>query len=133
MPRERPEPPSISLAQEQVRVSKREVETGRVRVSKRTETRRETVKARLRRQEVDVERVALDREVEGPLEPRYEGDCLVIPVVEEVLVVQKRWKLKEEIRLRTRSTQSDFRSEVSLRSEKATVRRKPRAIRPRQA
>lgn len=132
LPRERPTR-SIPLAEERAHVAKREVETGRVRVDKRVETRNETVKARLRRQEVEVERIALDRDVDGPLEPRYEGDCLVIPVVEEVLVVEKRWKLKEEIRLRHRSTESEFRSEVSLRSEKATVRRKPRASRTRQA
>lgn len=123
-PRKRTEEPvRIALAEERVHVGKKEVETGRVRVHKRVALRKETVETRLRSEEVDVERVPIDREVAGPLEARYEGDCLVIPVVEEVLVVEKRWKLKEEIRLRRRTTEREHRSEVSLRSEQATLER----------
>jgi stress response protein YsnF len=38
-------------------------------------------------------------EVDVAPEPRQEGDTWIIPVIEEVLVVEKRLVVKEEIRL----------------------------------
>jgi hypothetical protein len=49
--------------------------------------------------EVGIERVAVNQIVDQPPANRQEGDILVIPVVEEILVVQKRYMIKEEIRI----------------------------------
>jgi stress response protein YsnF len=54
----------IPLVEERVSATKREVETGRVRVRTRVEERQELVRAELARDEVDVERVAIGREVQ---------------------------------------------------------------------
>jgi uncharacterized protein (TIGR02271 family) len=110
---------------ERLRAEKREVETGRVRLTKRVETREEAVSVPLLREEVEVERVSVGEYVDEAPPVRTEGDVTVIPVVEEVLVVEKRLLLREELRVTRRHTQSvDERTEV-LRSETIDVERLP--------
>jgi hypothetical protein len=53
-------------------------------------------------EEVSVERVVVDRMIDEVPQVRQEGDVLVIPVVEEVITVQKRLLLKEEVRVSRR-------------------------------
>lgn len=45
----------------------------------------------------NVRRVSVDRVIDEPAKPRQEGDTIIYPVMEEVLVVQKKLVLKEEI------------------------------------
>ena len=52
------------------------------------------------REEVEVTRVPMQRVVDGPVPVREENDTTIISVVEEVLVVEKRWMLREEIHIR---------------------------------
>ena len=113
----------ISLAREELAVGKRTVETGRLRVAKRVKAREESVIAQLARDEIDVKRVSVNRPVEGPIGIRQDGDVLVIPVVEEVLVVKKQLVLKEELHVRKRSVMRPHRERVVLRSEEASVER----------
>ena len=49
------------------------------------------------------------------------GDEIVIPVVEEELVVTKRLVLKEEVHVIRRRTKTRTRQEVTLAQEKAEV------------
>jgi hypothetical protein len=51
-------------------------------------------------EEAGVERVPVNRLIDTEPQTRQEGDVTVIPIVEEVLVVEKRLLLKEEIRIR---------------------------------
>jgi len=118
----------IPLAEESVSVSKREVETGQVRVALSTDI--ETVIARetLRGSRIEVERVSVNRVLpdgEPAPQSRQEGDTLVIPVVEERPVVVKRLVVTEEVRLRFVPTETPFEEEVSVRRQKATVDRAP--------
>jgi uncharacterized protein (TIGR02271 family) len=113
----------IPLAREELAVGRRAVETGRVRISKRVKTRAKSVVERLVHDEVDVERVSVNRPLDRPVAVRQEGDVLVIPVVEEVLVVKKQLVLKEELRVRKRSVLRPYRERVVLRSEEASVER----------
>ncbi len=46
-----------------------------------------------------IERVKVERLILEPVSQRQEGDTLILPVVEEVLVVEKRLMLREEIRI----------------------------------
>ena len=50
---------------------------------------------------------------------------LIVPVFEEVVTVQRRWMLKEEIRLRRRTVKTRHRERVVLRDERAHVEREP--------
>ena len=107
----------IPLAEESVSVSKREMETGQVRVALSTDI--ETIIARetLRGCKIEIERVPINRTLpDGELAPqsRQEGDILVIPVVEEKAVVVKRLVVTEEVRLRFVTTETPFEEEVSV-------------------
>lgn len=113
----------IPLAHEELEIGKRKVETGRVRISKLVREHEENVEERLLHEEVDVQRVPVDRVLDAPVEPRYEGEVLVIPVVEERVVVQKSLVLVEELHVRRRSVERPHRERVVLRSEEAVVER----------
>ncbi|MFC7553962.1 DUF2382 domain-containing protein [Pseudoroseomonas wenyumeiae] len=79
----------LPLSEEQLRVEKTLLETGRVRVSVRTETVEETVRETLRSRSARVQRVPIGQEIDQAPATREEGGVLIIPVVEEVLVVVK--------------------------------------------
>jgi len=57
-------------------------------------------------EDVSIERVPVNRLVNEIPETRSEGDVMIIPVVEEVVTVQKRLLLKEEVRVHRRRTES---------------------------
>jgi uncharacterized protein (TIGR02271 family) len=113
----------IPVAEEQLFLDKRVVETGRVRVRKVVREREELVDEPLLREEVEVERVPINRLVDGPAEVRREGDTTIIPVYEEVLVVEKRLMLKEEIRVSRRKTEVHQPQHVTTRAEEVIVER----------
>ena len=97
------------------------VETGRVRIHKTVHERDETVELLLKRDDVSVERVAVGRTVSEPPAARQEGDTLIIPILEEVLVVEKRLVLKEELHVRTRRTEQVAHEVVRLRTEEVSI------------
>jgi len=113
----------LPVVQEELEVSKRTVETGGVRVRKVVREHEETVDEPLLREDVQVERVLVNRIVEAAVPVRYEGDTLILPLLEEVLVVEKRLMLKEELRVtRSRSIHRDP-QRFQLRSEEVIVER----------
>lgn len=113
----------IPVVVEEAQVAKREVETGRVRIQKTVETTEEQVDVPLLRDTVQVERFSVERYLEEPAAPHYQGDTLVIPVMEEVLVVQKRLLLREEIHVTTVREKERHQETVTLQREQVTVTR----------
>ena len=95
-----------------------ETETGRVRVQTVTDTLEELARADVQRETVEVTRVPVDRMIESAPEIRTEGDVTILPVVEEVLVFEKRLVLKEELHIRRR-----VEVPVTLRKQRAVVER----------
>ena len=116
--------PTVSLLEERATIDKRTVTTGKVSVVIHTETVEELVRAVLEGEEADVVTVELDQTVSGPAPRiRTEDGVTIIPVLEEVLVVEKRLVLKREIRIRTRPTSETVEIPVSLRKQRANVER----------
>jgi len=116
----------IPLAEETIAISKREVETGQVRVALTTDVEQMVVRETLRGRRVEVERGGRrqdPRRGRGSTADREESDPLVIPVVEEMAVVVKRLFLREEVRLRFVQTDVSFEQEVDVRRQRATVER----------
>jgi len=113
----------VPVVAEEMAVSKRKVETGRVRVHKTVRTTEQVVDEPLLREEVAVERVPIGRVIEAPVESRQEGDTLIVPILEEVLVVEKRLMLKEELRITRRRVEHRSAQTLTLRSEEATIER----------
>lgn len=113
----------LQLHAERVDVDKRVRETGRVTVSTVTHTRDQVVEELLSDQRVEVEHVVVDRVVEEMPAVREEGDTIIIPIVEEVVVVERRLMLRKEVRItRVRSTRHHH-EVVQLRSQEVVVSR----------
>jgi uncharacterized protein (TIGR02271 family) len=122
MPDDTPEN-KIPLIEERLTVSTRKVQTGRVRVETQTELVEELAKADLESTDVDVVRVPVNQVVTEAPAIRTVGEVTIIPVLEEILVVEKRLVLKEELHLTRRVTTEEVSVPVTLRKQRATVTR----------
>lgn len=115
----------LPVSEETLHVEKSEREVGRVRVSVTTETIDEVIEETLRTRSAQVERVAVGREVSDVPKIREENGILFIPVVEEILVVEKRLYLKEEIQLRFSDREETVRHPVQRRVQHPVIERVP--------
>src|SRR5438046_213457 len=93
---------AIPVFEEELRVDKTLKETDRVFIRTSVLERTEVVDLELRSGEATIERVPIDRLVDAVPEIRQEGDTIIVPVIEEIMVVEKRLLLKEEIHIRRR-------------------------------
>ena len=59
----------------------------------------------------------------APPQLRTEGNVTILPVVEEVLVVERRLLIKEELRLIRHATKEVIETPVTLRKQRAVVER----------
>jgi len=116
----------LSLIEETARIEKRAVETERVRVSTRTDTVDQVLRETLRSDMVGVTRVPVNRTLaEGEVPPvvRTEAGVTIIPVLEEILVVEKRLVLKEEVHIRRTTAGEDVEMPVTLRRQHTVIER----------
>ncbi|HVF95288.1 MAG TPA: YsnF/AvaK domain-containing protein [Sphingomonas sp.] len=112
---------AIPLAEERVSITKREVETGRLRIQISVEERQDVAAVEISHDEVEVERVPVNKAVGELPSVRLEGSTTIIPVVEEVVVVEKRFILVEEIHVRRKSVVESRQIPVVLRSEHVRI------------
>ena len=114
-----PERIAIPLVEESLRVRRRAVETGRVRVSTVPEERTEMVSEMLQHSEAHLDRSFVNCEIDEVPPVREEGNTVIVPVVEERLV--KRLFLVEEIRITRQVIAERFEAPVTLRSQRAVI------------
>ena len=112
---------TLPVVEEELLVGKRTVETGITRVSKKVRSSEKTIREPLMKDMVDVERVAVNRYIDSPIGVRTEGDVAIIPVLEEVLFVEKRLRLKEELHIRRHRESVTHVQKETVRSEEAVV------------
>lgn len=113
----------IGLIEETLAVGKQSVETGRVRVDTVVETENLLLQERLASDAIEIERVARDERVDAAPAVREEGDTLIVPVVEERLVVVRQLFLVEEVRIRRSTTEQSVEIPASRRVMRAVVTR----------
>lgn len=99
------------------------VQTGGVRVIKRSYAHNETVEQELHKGRAEVKRVKTNRVVEGPQPVRREGNTTIVPVVCEILKVEKQFVVTEEIHIVQTEESETFRQNVSLCDEEVNVER----------
>ena len=117
---------TLPVAEERVVVRKRRRVTGAVRVRTRVREEERLVDEPFVVEEVSVERVPVaggGRWVEAPVPIRQEGETTVVSVHEEVVVVETRLRVVEEVRLTRRSTTRRHTGRVTVRREEAVVER----------
>jgi uncharacterized protein (TIGR02271 family) len=113
----------MPVVAETLDVEKRKVQTGGVRIKKVVHEREEVVDEPLMREEVQVKRVPINRVVDAPVPVRHVGNTMIISLLEEVLVVEKRLMLKEELHITKGEIETYKPQRVTLRSEEAVVER----------
>lgn len=113
----------IPVIQEEAQVNKHPIERNRLRVTKQVHTQDETIDVPLKQERVQVERIPVEQFVDAAAQPHYEGETLVIPVMEEVLVIEKKLRLKEEIRISKYAEEVPHQETVTLRREEVSVER----------
>lgn len=112
---------TIPVVEEELEVQKRQVETGRVRITKVVQEQEEIVDEPLLQEKIEVRRVPVNRPVDGPIPIRHSGDTMIVSLLEEVLVVEKRLMLKEELHITKRQVEVHESQPVTLRREEAIV------------
>lgn len=113
----------VPVVAEQLDVQKRVVERDGVRIRKIVREREEVVDEPLMHEEVQVRRVPVGRVVDGPVPVRHVGNTMIVSLLEEVLVVEKRLMLKEELHITKEEVETYKPQRVTLRSEEATIER----------
>ena len=113
----------IPLHVEEVSVAKQSIVTGQLRISTVTQQSEVLVDELLKQERVEVERTVVNRPVDRMPAVREDGDTLIVPVVEEVLVVERRLILKEEIRLRRIQQTGRHHEYVNIRKQEAVITR----------
>ncbi|MBP2232345.1 stress response protein YsnF [Azospirillum agricola] len=111
----------VPLAEEIATVHKTARASGGVRVRKTVQETFQDIDETVRTQEVTVRRVPAGRWIDEAPRQRQEGDTTIIPIVEEVAVIETRLRLVEEIHVTRRSSIRPLRTAVPVRRERAEI------------
>ena len=111
------------MVEETARIDKREVQTGRVKVHTVVETSEQMVREALSSQNVKVTRVPVDQPVTTVPVIRTENGITIVPVLEKILVVEKRLILREELHIEQEVSHETVEVPVSLHKQRAVVER----------
>ena len=114
---------AVPLVEEKLRVAKRQVSTGKVRVHSDVDTVEELVRETLEEERVEVTRVPINEVVTAIPSVRTESGVVIVPIVEEILVVEKRLLLKEEVHIHRHLSRETVKVPVTLRKQRAVVER----------
>ena len=115
----------VPIYQEQASVSKRRIVTGKVKVSRVTHQSEKLLTETLAQQQVKIDRIPIGKLIDAVPKIRKEGDAIIIPIVEEIPVVEHRLVLIEEVRVRRVRSKENHRQRVTLRCQKAVITRDP--------
>jgi uncharacterized protein (TIGR02271 family) len=115
----------VRRSEEELLVGRREREAGAMRIRKRVRTEIEHLEVPKKRVEVTVERVPVEESRSGEegitATPQIEEEEIVVPVVEEEIVVEKRPVVKEEIRIRKQVVEDVEVIEEDVRKEEVEI------------
>lgn len=113
----------IPLLEEGIQVAKQGVDGDSVTVETLTDETVEWVRETVLNENVSIERVPVGREVDDPPRVREENGVTIIPVVREVLRIQKQLMLVEELHIRREQSAQKIEKPVTLRSMRANITR----------
>lgn len=103
----------IPLIEESVQVKTEEVETGTVRVSKLTEVQEIPVELLLSSTQAVIEHEPINQYVDQTFGPRQEGDTIIVPIFEGVII--KQLVLKEEVHIQLKEETHEIHKRLAVR------------------
>lgn len=114
----------IPVTQEFITVSKEVVETGKVHIRKTVTEEEATINLPLIQEGYQIERRPGSKELLSQHPPiRREGENMIIPVVREVLIVEKRYEVLEEVHVIKTKTEVPHLQQVTLLKESVDIKR----------
>lgn len=111
----------IPVIEEQIIVDKEIVETGKVRISKSVSKEQQSVDIPVNSEKVSIVRVPKNQFIERSPEVRQTGDTLVVPVVREQIVIEKKLVLVEELHIKKELIETSQTEKVTLRKEEVDI------------
>jgi uncharacterized protein (TIGR02271 family) len=114
---------AVPVVEEELVTGTREVKTGAIRVRKRVQHLRKHLEMPVVKDVLRIDRVPVNRVVKTIPPIREEDGILIVPVVEEQIVVSRRMVLKEEIHVIRKQVKETAARDVSLAKEHAVIER----------
>lgn len=113
----------LPVIEEQLRVDKKVVEKDSVRIIKKVHEEEVPVTTPYFSEEVNVEHIPVNKYVDERALPqiRMEGDKTIIPVLKEVVVVEKKIILVEELHVTKHQIQHTSTENITLRKEEIVI------------
>ncbi len=113
----------VPLVDEHLEVRKHWVQSGEVVVRRTVQTSQQTIPVELQYEEVQVDRVPVNRPLaEGEqTQPWWDGEVMVVPVIEEEIVVSKRLVVREEVRISKRKSVRQETVSDSIRNQQVYI------------
>jgi uncharacterized protein (TIGR02271 family) len=114
----------LPVIEEHLVISKQEIETGKIHVRKTVSEEEVSVNIPVIHEGYDVQRRPGSPELllEYPA-VRHEGEKIIVPVVREVIVMEKRYEVLEEIHLIKKISSTPHLQQVTLKKESVEVKR----------
>src|SRR5690348_8594172 len=113
----------IPVIEEQLIAETEPVKTGSVKVQKHVQKSVKRVDLPITRDTAEVRRVPVNKVIDSVPRIRTSGDTIIVPVVEEEVVITKRLILKEELHIQRRHTRERVTRDVVVHRERAEVQR----------
>lgn len=114
----------IPVIEEQLTIGKKILETGKLKITKKVNSVQQTVDIPVVEEEVDVKRIAINEYIETPPPAvRQEDGKTIISILKEVLVVEKRMILVEEIHIVRKLNHTITTQQETLRQEEVHIDR----------
>ena len=115
----------VPVIAEALEVDRVAVDRGGYRLTKQVSSREEVVDEIVHTHLAEIERRPIGRELALDEVPatRYEGDTLIVPVIEEVAVTQKKLFLIEEVRITPKQSTKREPRTYTLRKEEIRIER----------
>lgn len=116
----------IPIVAEHLQIDKKTIDTAKVTISKKVTEHQEEINIPLLTEQYEVMRVPVHLTVATPPAAiRHEGDTMIVTVVKEVLVVEKRYEITEELHITRRVTEQLETQSVTLQAEEVSITRTP--------
>lgn len=114
----------IPVIEEDVQITKKVIDIAQVNISKTVNESTETFQIPLSSEEIVVKRIPINEYLDTmPPASRYEGETMIIPVLKEVAVIEKRMMLVEEIHVSKLKTENIETVDVLVKKEEVNVTR----------
>ena len=115
---------TIPVVEESAKISRHVVDNGSVRLKKIIEEENVNIQHDVAHEDLEIRRISINKPVESPpAAVRYEGETMIVSVLREEIIVEKRLILAEEIHITKKVIIRKLEEPVVLRRERIAITR----------